>query len=249
MKALPWFRMYTDFLDDPKIIGLAFEDQRHFIAVLALKSSGVLEVDCQPKILDRIVAQRLWIDYAIIEDVKKRLIDAGLIDLWWQPLAWDKRQMPSDFDPTGAERQRRYRNALRNGASDATVTPPEEIRVEEKRVDKKKESADAPPIGVSLSVWQDFKAIRKTKKAALTQTAINKIRAQADKAGVSLQSALETCCERGWASFNADWLADKQKAYTPPSHSGKKQNKQEALETRNRAIAEAWVTGEAIETI
>lgn len=43
-----------------------------------------------------------------------------------------------------------------------------------------------------------------------------------------------------------EWLA---KAMPPPSHSGKKQNKQEALETRNRAIAEAWVTGEAIETI
>ncbi len=93
MKALPWFRMYTDFLDDPKMIALAFEDQRHFIGVLALKSAGVLEVECQPKILDRIVSQRLWIDYAIIEDVKKRLIDGRLIDMWWQPLAWDKRQM------------------------------------------------------------------------------------------------------------------------------------------------------------
>lgn len=108
-QSLPWFRMYTDFLNDPKMIALAFEDQRHFIGILALKSDGALDQDCCPDLMDRIVAQRLWIDHAIIRDVKKRLIAAGLIDEFWQPLAWNKRQMRSDADPTNAERQRRYR--------------------------------------------------------------------------------------------------------------------------------------------
>ena len=124
--ANPWFRMYTDFLNDPKMISLAFEDQRHFIGILALKSEGVLDQDCDSKLLDRIVAQRLWIDNAVIADVKKRLTAALLIDESWQPLAWDKRQFKSDKDVTGAERQKRYRqsrnsNALRNG----TVTLPD----------------------------------------------------------------------------------------------------------------------------
>ena len=108
-QSLPWFRMYTDFLNDPKMIALAFEDQRHFIGILALKADGALDQDCCPDLMDRIVAQRLWIDHAIIRDVKKRLIAAGLIDEDWQPLAWNKRQMRSDADPTNAERQRRYR--------------------------------------------------------------------------------------------------------------------------------------------
>lgn len=108
-QSLPWFRMYTDFLMDPKMIALAFEDQRHFIGILALKADGALDQDCCPDLMDRIVAQRLWIDHAIIRDVKKRLIAAGLIDEDWQPLAWNKRQMRSDADPTNAERQRRYR--------------------------------------------------------------------------------------------------------------------------------------------
>ena len=149
MKALPWFRMYTDFLDDPKMIALAFEDQRHFIGVLALKSAGVLEVDCSAKLIDRIVAQRLWIDYAIIEDVKKRLVNAGLVDEMWQPLAWDKRQMPSDFDPTGAERQRKHREEKRNALRNGAVTPPDEMRVEEIRVDKR-EKARASRIPASF---------------------------------------------------------------------------------------------------
>lgn len=108
-QSLPWFRMYTDFLNDPKMIALAFEDQRHFIGILALKSDGALDQDCCPDLMDRIVAQRLWIDHAIIREVKKRLIAAGLINEFWQPLAWNKRQMRSDADPTNAERQRRYR--------------------------------------------------------------------------------------------------------------------------------------------
>ena len=64
-KKFPWFRMYTDFLNDPKMIGLAFEDQRHFIGVLALKSDGAIDDVADGDLLDRIVAQRLWIDHAV----------------------------------------------------------------------------------------------------------------------------------------------------------------------------------------
>jgi uncharacterized protein YdaU (DUF1376 family) len=67
----------------------------------------------------------------------------------------------------------------------------------------------APPIGVTDSVWQDWVKLRKEKRAAVTQTAINGIEREAKKAGVSLQVALETCCERGWTGFKADWLASK----------------------------------------
>lgn len=109
---MPWFRMYVDFLNDPKLISLAFEDQRHFVGVLALKSDGALDNACDPDLLDRIVAQRLWIDHAIIREVKKRLVAAGLIDTSWQPAAWDRRQFKSD---SSKERVARYR-AKKKGA-------------------------------------------------------------------------------------------------------------------------------------
>jgi len=125
-KRLPWFRMYTDFLNDPKMISLAFEDQRHFIGILALKSDGALESDVEEALMDRIVAQRLWIDHGVIRDVKKRLVNAGLITFNWHPVAWAKRQMNSDKDETNAQRQQQYRdshktvkleqNALHNGS-------------------------------------------------------------------------------------------------------------------------------------
>jgi uncharacterized protein YdaU (DUF1376 family) len=67
----------------------------------------------------------------------------------------------------------------------------------------------ATPDGVTESVWQDFLSLRKTKRAAVTQTAVNGIEREARKAGVSLQAALEMCCQRGWVGFKADWVAEK----------------------------------------
>ena len=73
----------------------------------------------------------------------------------------------------------------------------------------------APPDGVTESVWQDWLQLRKAKKAAVTQTAVDGIEREARKAGVSLQTALETCCARGWTGFKAEWMAPKIEHLTP----------------------------------
>jgi len=109
MKALQWFRMYTEFLDDPKMIAISFEDQRHFIGLCALKAAGVLDSTDDERMLNRLVAQKLWLDFATIDQVKERLVHGELIGDDWQPLAWERRQCRSDSDPTAAERQRSKR--------------------------------------------------------------------------------------------------------------------------------------------
>jgi hypothetical protein len=111
--------MYTDFLMDPKMIGLAFEDQRHFVGVLALKCDGAIDDVADDVLLNRIVAQRLWIDHGVISEVKCRLVAAGLIDANWQPIAWNSRQFVSDKDATASERKRRER-AKKDGKPDVT---------------------------------------------------------------------------------------------------------------------------------
>jgi uncharacterized protein YdaU (DUF1376 family) len=70
--------------------------------------------------------------------------------------------------------------------------------------------AIAPPVGVADSVWSDFCQHRKAKGAKLTQTAMDGITREADKAGWTLENALRECCSRGWTGFKADWVADKQ---------------------------------------
>lgn len=70
----------------------------------------------------------------------------------------------------------------------------------------KKRSRATTPDGVSDSVWKDFLQIRKAKKAPMTDTALAGIAREADKAGLTLQRAIEISCERGWQSFKADWV-------------------------------------------
>lgn len=235
--SLPWFRMYTDFLNDPKMIALAFEDQRHFIGILALKGDGALDQDCCPDLMDRIVAQRLWIDHAVIREVKKRLIAAGLIESNWQPVAWDKRQMRSDADPTGAERQRRYRERQKqqqaqekdsNASRNAAVTLPdteEDTDTEEEKNNNKpaqaraKKSSRKPddldfsawPEPPSEQVWKDYKRLRAGKKAVITQTVIDRLGIEIHKAsamGLSVDDFLSECVLRGWQGGKASWLAN-----------------------------------------
>ncbi len=61
---------------------------------------------------------------------------------------------------------------------------------------KKKATIVAPPEGVSDSVWQEFKSLRKAKKAPITQRAIDKISEEANLAGWTLEKALEECIVR-----------------------------------------------------
>jgi len=71
---------------------------------------------------------------------------------------------------------------------------------------QKKATSVATPIGVSDSVWQEFKSLRKAKKATLTQRAIDAISSEAQKINWSLEKALEECVVRGWQSFKAEWI-------------------------------------------
>jgi hypothetical protein len=72
------------------------------------------------------------------------------------------------------------------------------------------------PDDISESVWADFLLIRKSKKSALTETALAGMRTEAEKAGITMDQALAMCCTRGWQSFKADWVKPEDKAAGKP---------------------------------
>lgn len=72
----------------------------------------------------------------------------------------------------------------------------------------------ATPIGVSDSVWNDFLILRKTKKMAVTATALKGLVREAAKANKPLEEVLAICCERGWGGFKAEWLEAKETTKT-----------------------------------
>ena len=85
------------------------------------------------------------------------------------------------------------------------------------------------PHDVAPQVWLDYMEVRKAKKSPITESAINQLRAEADKAGWSLNEAIMECCSRGWLGFKAEWV--------------NKASKQQALENSNQQAAEAFING------
>jgi len=207
---IKWFRMYAEAVDDEKLRLLAFEDRWHFVALLCCKAQGLL--DGAGSLVRRKVAVKLGLDSRELEEVARRLSEVGLIDAQTlQPAAWDKRQFKSD-DST--DRVRAYRERMKR-YTDVTETErndqgnvSETVQETETETDKNKARRRAltRPDTVSEAVWQDFLAIRKAKRAPLTDTAIEGIAREADKAGLTLAEALAICCQRGWQGFNAGWV-------------------------------------------
>lgn len=62
------------------------------------------------------------------------------------------------------------------------------------------------PDDVCEQVWQDWLKLRKTKKAAVSDTVIAGIRREALKARFTLEEAMRESCERGWQGFKAEWV-------------------------------------------
>lgn len=108
----------------------------------------------------------------------------------------------------------------------ATQAPPKPRALQEQEQEHIKGSIKAPSEdlfpGIDPQLVSDFKKLRKEKRASITATAVAGIRREAAKAGMTLEAAMETCCERGWAGFKAEWLngGDRQSAFQAPVQTG-----------------------------
>lgn len=226
MSNMPWFRAYTEMVDDEKLRLLAFEDRWHYVALLCLKGQGVL--DSEDTLMLRKVAVKLGLDLRTLDDVVRRLSEVGLIDQeTLQPLAWDKRQMKSD---SSAERVARFRARKKqeqdgNEGSNASVTLPkrpgnalDKETDKEGETDTEKTKAGRKAPALEFSAWPaepraeviaDYLRHRREIKAPLTQTALNRLGTEAHRAlemGYSVDDFLAECMLRGWRGGKASWL-------------------------------------------
>jgi hypothetical protein len=73
--------------------------------------------------------------------------------------------------------------------------------------EKSRDRVDTPD-GVSESIFKDYLEVRKTKKAKWTGTALKGLQREASKANISLEKAMQICCERNWVGIKAEWVKD-----------------------------------------
>jgi uncharacterized protein YdaU (DUF1376 family) len=158
------------------------------------------------------VARRIRVEAAVVRDVLNDMFERHE-DGWFHARCEDvivAYHAMAEKNRANGRLGGRKKNPVGNPvASDTQPIAKATINYKLETINHKPKNTVATPEGVTDSVWQDWLSLRKTKKAAVTQTAIDGIAREASKAGVSLQTALETCCARGWTGFKADWLKDK----------------------------------------
>lgn len=203
----PWFRMYAEFATDPKVQMLSEVMQRRLMMVFCLRCSNNLVT-----LHDDEIAFQLRITSDELAETKALFISKKFIDKSWNVLNWEKRQMKSDNSSDRVAKHRALQKTKQQEQSndDVTLQKQEANGLDKNRVDKNilnKATPVAAPDGVSVQTWQDFQKLRKAKRAPLTDTALDGIRREADKAGLTMEQALATCCKRGWQGFDADWVS------------------------------------------
>ena len=76
---------------------------------------------------------------------------------------------------------------------------------------KERATSVACPPDVDQQIWDDWKQLRKAKKAPVTETVVNSARKEALKANMSFSDFLTVWCARGSQGLQADWLKPEEK--------------------------------------
>lgn len=148
-----------------------------------------------------------------------------------------------DFNQQVRAKKSRFPNPPSECVADAQQIPSEQpadahldvsVSVSVVEDDKSPRKRVPPPDGVSDSVWTDFRKLRKAKRAPITDTAIEGIRREAQKSGLSLEAALRMCCERGWQGFKAEWMADGKQSAQPGRHTDSAEETARMLADQNK---------------
>ena len=92
------------------------------------------------------------------------------------------------------------------------------------------------PDFVDENVWNDYLLLRQGHKKPLTATALKGLIAQADKAGWTLQQALEMCCMKGWLGFNADWVKSQPQKFESTRDAERRKVIEQVMGVKNERI-------------
>jgi hypothetical protein len=216
--ANQWLRLWHDMPTDPKWRTIAKASGQRIGDVMAVYvhllvcASNAAERGRTQSFNAEDVASALDMETDQVELIHSamqgRVLEGDMV------AGWEKRQVAREDG--SAERAKAWREAQKSKA-ERTPNAPERNQAPDKDTDtdtdkeEKKTGAVALLLskGIPEDLARDFVALRKAKKAPLTETALKTIEREAVKAGYTLQRTLETCCARGWQGFEAIWVQPK----------------------------------------
>ena len=136
-------------------------------------------------------------------------------------------------------------STVARGIEETNEETKEEDHIENKQrkpdLNYKSISLDDLPVEVSEKVAKDFIDHRKSMKGGFTQKAFDLTMAklsEAHRRSMSLEGIVNTIIERGWKTFEFEWLI---KAQQSTSSSGYR-NRQAEIEEINRQVGDEWLS-------
>lgn len=221
------------------MLAMADRKGRVFASIPGLANRSRVPLEDAVKAIDTFLSPDA---YSRTPDFEGRRIEP--IDGGWRLLNHEKYRTIRDEEITkehkrnyinnrrAAEREESKKNStVERSRDNAEAEAEAEADTEKKSNTARKRALDCPE-GVSQEIFEDWKAQRKAKKSSVSKTVIEGIAREAGIAGLTLEQAMTIQIERGWQGFKAEWLH---------SSGGGNPNKQEALEARNRKIADDWL--------
>jgi len=202
--GLPWFRMYSNIVDNHKIRMLAFEDRWHFVAILACHCQGLLKGE--PQFIERTVSVKLGVQLRELEEIKRRLMEVNLIDDNFTPTGWDDRQFKSD---SGRERLRKFREKQKQKKgetglkrfSNVSETAQDTDTDTDRDTEQINITARVMALGIDKGLWNEYIKTRKRLKATNTprglKTLLNRIEKFVSQ-GRCATSMIEEANAQGW---------------------------------------------------
>lgn len=151
--ANQWFRLYSEFADDPKVQSMPEHMQRRLIMLFCSRCK-------EEKIPESLRAFHWRISPAELAETKSVFMENGFIDDMWNLLNWNKRQFLSD---SSADRTRRYRDRLKRH-SDGDVTKCDVIEQNRTDTEQKKQSPRGSRIPESFSVTEEHRTFARMNK-------------------------------------------------------------------------------------
>lgn len=116
----------------------------------------------------------------------------------------------------GKNRQDKFRNndesnAKSNAPSVIKASPEKRREEKSNEIQRERATGVACPPDVDQQIWDDWKQLRKAKKAPVTETVVSSARKEASKANMSFSDFLSVWCARGSQGLQADWLKAEEK--------------------------------------
>lgn len=212
--ANPWFRMYSEFSDDPKVQMMPEAMQRRLVMLFCSKCKGETLHETE-------LAFHWRISETELVETKSLFLQKEFIDEDWNLLNWNKRQFLSD---SSTDRVRKHRQAKKQDETlqettvteveqgeVVTVTPPEQNRTdtEHKKSQRGKRAGDVVdlPIWLPRNEWNAYLEIRRGKRGVVeTEHALKGIISQLEKFrtdGLDPLAILNTSIQNSWTGVFA----------------------------------------------